>query len=105
MSDLRPRIYAAVCAIPAGFVSTYGSVAQQVGTTARQVGYALAALSVNHPLLTQDVPWQRVINAQGRVSIHNPWGYQLQKQLLMAEGVVFDDIDTVDLVRFGWRWA
>ena len=47
--------------IPAGKVATYGQIAVLVGTGARQVGYAMAALPHD------DVPWQRVINSQGKL--------------------------------------
>ena len=62
------RIYNAVRQIPYGQVASYGQVATVVGAevTARQVGDAMAALRDHHP--QPPVPWQRVINAQGKVS-------------------------------------
>ena len=50
-----------------------------------------------------DVPWQRVINAQGKVSIRKGGGSQLQRQLLEDEGVVFDERERVDLKRYRWE--
>ena len=61
-SDTYARIYAAVRRIPHGRVATYGQIAKLVGVGARQVGYAL------HALTDPAVPWQRVINAKGEVS-------------------------------------
>lgn len=59
------RIYEVVRLIPPGRVATYGQVASIVGNcTARMVGYAMAALPPG-----SDVPWQRVINAQGKISL------------------------------------
>jgi methylated-DNA-protein-cysteine methyltransferase-like protein len=61
------RVYAAVCRVPPGRVTTYGDVAAALGlrSAARQVGYALAAL----PASRRDVPWHRVVNHAGRISL------------------------------------
>ena len=90
-------IYAVVRQIPPGRVATYGQVATVVGppVTAQQVGEAMAALREHHP--QPPVPWQRVINAQGRVSTG-----QQQQQLLQQEGVHFNARGVTDLHRFGW---
>jgi methylated-DNA-protein-cysteine methyltransferase-like protein len=48
-----------------------------------------------------DVPWQRVLNSQGRVSLR-PGGAE-QRRLLEEEGVVFDSRDRVDLKVYGWK--
>jgi len=93
------RIYAVVRQIPAGKVTTYGQVAATVGhCTARMVGYAMAALTYD-----TDVPWQRVINRQGKISLRGSGhGSAHQHQLLEAEGVHFDGQGRVDLEVFGW---
>lgn len=92
---LYERIYDQVCAIPAGRVTTYGTVGAQIGCPARVVGYALHHLRV---AARPDVPWQRVINARGRISTHGAE----QRCLLEAEGVVFSGDGTVDFSRYGW---
>lgn len=51
------------------------------------------------------LPWHRVINVKGQISLPHGYGYELQKALLEEEGVVFDNNDTVDLKQFGWRPA
>jgi len=97
----RSRIYAVVRRIPSGCVATYGQVATLagIGGHARQVGYALAALGGE-----SDVPWQRVINARGRVSARSDPGWdRLQRRILESEGVRFDDAGRVDLEIHGWR--
>lgn len=93
------RIYAVVRQIPAGKVTTYGQVAAMVGgCTARMVGYAMAALPDG-----SDVPWQRVINRQGKVSPRSSGlGSARQRQLLEAEGVTFDAQHRVDFDQVGW---
>ncbi len=92
------RIYTVVRRVPAGRVASYGQIAGVVGLGgARQVGYALHAL----PRGTS-VPWHRVLNAQGRISLLNHHALT-QRLLLEREGVRFDARGRVDLVKFGWR--
>lgn len=97
---LYQRIYAVVRRVPAGRVVTYGQVAKLAGRCgARQVGYALSALEADSA-----VPWQRVINSQGRISLRSAGGHDtLQRELLEAEGVEFSLDGRVDLRRFGWQ--
>ena len=95
------RIHAVVRRIPRGRVATYGQVAVLAGLPghARQVGYALHALSEASP-----VPWQRVVNAQGEVSPRRMPGWAgLQRALLEREGIVFDVRGRIDLARRLWR--
>ncbi|GAP12015.1 O(6)-alkylguanine repair protein YbaZ [Bellilinea caldifistulae] len=95
------RIYDLVRQIPPGRVASYGQIARMVGggVGPRQVGYALAALKSG-----TDVPWQRVINAKGRISLPGIGG-AIQRQLLIEEGVQFDENDSVDFERYGWNAA
>lgn len=99
MSGYEP-IYAVVRRIPAGRVATYGQVAALAGLPgrARQAGYALHAL----PSSTK-VPWHRVINAQGAVSLRAEGGDSLRQRLLLErEGVRFDARGRVALARYRW---
>ncbi len=97
-SPLYQRIYDLVCQIPAGHVTTYGQLARLVGCTPRTVGYAMAALTSG-----ADVPWQRVINSQGKVSPRADGERDfLQRDLLVAEGVRFDRSGRIDLEEYGW---
>lgn len=95
------RIYAVVRRIPRGRVTTYGAVARMAGLAgqARMVGYALSALRDG-----TSVPWHRVINAQGRLSLDRAaTGAGItQRVRLEREGVAFAG-DRVSLARFGWR--
>jgi len=99
-----PNFYAAVyhlvAQIPQGKVTTYGQIARWLGhpSAARAVGYALHAMPSG-----SDIPWQRVINASGRISSRCDRHYEsIQRALLEAEGVRFDAYGSVDLQRFGW---
>ena len=81
-------------------MATYGQIAAVAGLPgrARQVGYALAALSSATAL-----PWQRVVNATGAISLRSGTGGTTQRILLEREGVAFDARGRIDLRRFGWR--
>jgi methylated-DNA-protein-cysteine methyltransferase-like protein len=96
---LHRRIQHVVSRIPRGRVATYGQVARLAGLPgqARLVGYALHAL----PARTH-VPWQRVVNAQGAISIRS--GHETnQRRLLEREGVRFDSRGRISLASFQWR--
>ncbi len=92
------EVYRIVRAVPPGLVTTYGSVAALAGRPggARTVGWAMRALQRG-----SDVPWHRVINAQGSISLPSP-SAELQQALLENEGVEFDEKGQVDLARYGW---
>ena len=99
MAGYYDDVYTIVAQIPRGKVSTYGRIAQltPVPRGARGVGWALAGLSKQH---AREVPWWRVINAAGRIS--NEFNAALQRELLVAEGIEFDERGYVDLERFLW---
>jgi methylated-DNA-protein-cysteine methyltransferase-like protein len=106
LETFRERVYTLMRRIPRGKVATYGQIALLAGypRQARRVGQALGA-----PSLPADVPWQRVINAQGRVSTRAPRPERAlgareaeQERRLKAEGVRFVKGKT-DLERFRWR--
>jgi methylated-DNA-protein-cysteine methyltransferase related protein len=103
MTSFFDQVYAVVRQIPPGKVASYGQVAALLGhpRAARTVGWALAALREHEE---QDVPWQRVINAQGRISIRNMEHAPEEQQLLLeAEGVEFSDRGLIDWKRYGWE--
>ncbi|MFP4548175.1 MAG: MGMT family protein [Fidelibacterota bacterium] len=83
--------------IPAGKVSTYGQIASMAGNPqgARQVSRILHSMSRSHNL-----PWHRVINSKGKISLPLGGGYQEQKELLESEGISFDAKDRVDFKKF-----
>lgn len=100
------QVWDIVRKIPRGKVATYGQIAKMVKSPgvdqesyrvfgARWVGGAMAACP-------DDVPWQRVINAQGKVSSRRSGGEALQRQMLESEGVVFDDRQKVDFSIYKW---
>jgi methylated-DNA-protein-cysteine methyltransferase-like protein len=99
-----PTLYQLVRRIPKGRVATYGQLAKLVGLPrhARHVGNALA----NTPEKVK-IPWHRVVNAQGRISLRRSnWqsgSDDLQRILLEAEGVVFDESGKIRLRDYQWE--
>jgi len=103
----KNEVWKIVRLIPAGQVATYGQIAALVPTPtgiasrdyqaygARWVGGAMAACPPG-------VPWQRVINSQGKISLPEGKGYEEQRQLLEDEGIIFDDRGRIDLSRYRW---
>jgi len=100
-SDSYRRIYAAVSRIPRGRVATYGQIASvaRLPRQARLVGYAMHALPAD-----SDVPWHRVVNAAGKISIRGDGlGHdELQEQLLKREGVRFVG-GAIPLAKYRWQ--
>ncbi len=104
-SAFYTTVWKIVGSIPTGKVATYGQIAALIPIPhgvlpehfkafgARWVGSAMAACP-------SGVPWQRVINSQGKISSRQ--GAEVQRKLLEAEGVVFDSHERVDLKKFGW---
>ena len=93
------EVYKWVRKIPKGKVATYGQIATLISTprSAQVVGFALRALLDN-----SGVPWQRVINSQGRISIQNPrWPQSEQAKQLKKEGVVVAFRDKAYWVNLG----
>lgn len=98
--SFRDQVLDLVARIPTGRVMTYGQLADLAGRPgeARQVGYVLNGLQAETGL-----PWQRVINAQGRISTYKVGAGDLQRALLEAEGVAFDATGRCDLPRLRWQ--
>ncbi len=107
-ANFQAIVWDVVRQIPEGKVATYGQIARMIPVlkgmdpkdyaawSARWVGGAMAACP-------QDVPWQRVINSQGKISLHPGSGAGKQRMMLEAEGVPFDQRDRVDLRQFAWN--
>ncbi|WP_126146649.1 MGMT family protein [Synechococcus elongatus] len=98
------QIYAVVRQIPVGCVATYGQVATLAGLPGkpRVVGYALYRVA---PGLTDSIPWHRVVNARGEVSMSalRHGSDYLQRHLLEAEGIEFDPQGRLSLHRYRWQ--
>lgn len=95
----RERVYEIVNAIPVGKVMTYGQIAEILGAgyTARTVGFVM------HAADTENVPWQRVINAQGACSTGKmTLPVNLQQSILEKEGVRFNQKARCDLNVYQW---
>ncbi len=105
--EFNQTVWEIVRQIPEGKVMTYGQISALLPPPegmnlkdysafgARWVGSAMARCP-------SDVPWQRVINAQGKISTRGYGGESPQRELLEQEGVVFDEHQRVDLARYRW---
>ncbi len=94
------QVYRVVRRIPPGQVATYGQIARILGAprAARTVGWALHDLPSGG-----DVPWQRVVNSRGAISLETRgMGGAIQRALLEDEGVRFDPEGRIDLAVYGW---
>ncbi|MCU0607513.1 MAG: MGMT family protein [Candidatus Edwardsbacteria bacterium] len=99
-ATLAERIKRAIRRIPRGRVASYGQIAALAGhpRAARAVVWVLHSSSGKAKL-----PWHRVINSRGTISLRPRCGYEEQRARLMAEGVAFDSEGRVDLRRHGWK--
>jgi methylated-DNA-protein-cysteine methyltransferase related protein len=97
-NNYRERVYTLVRQIPKGRVMTYGQVAGILGEgyTARTVGYVMHGAD-------DDVPWQRVINSQGKCSTGRlTIPMNLQQEILESEGIEFSGKSKCDLMQYLW---
>jgi methylated-DNA-protein-cysteine methyltransferase-like protein len=106
VGNFYDQVYAVVRRIPRGKVTSYGRIARMLGrpNAARAVGYALSALKdKSEDARYADVPWQRVINQQGRITIVNrEYSALEQAGILREEGVKVSEALTVDLSVYLW---
>lgn len=93
-------VYEVVSEIPRGKVATYGQIAKLIGLPrhARHVGKALNKLPWG-----SDVPWYRVVNAQGSPYPTHAGEPSRQTALLAAEGITFTDKGNVSLKKYRWN--
>jgi methylated-DNA-protein-cysteine methyltransferase-like protein len=97
-SSFFRRVYALVRQVPRGRVVTYGQIARALGAphAARTVGWAMRDCPEN-------LPWQRVVNARGEISLRPTSGYHEQRARLKAEGIRFNRAGRIDLNKYGWK--
>jgi methylated-DNA-protein-cysteine methyltransferase-like protein len=86
--------------IPRGKVATYGQIADLAGN---RRGARMVVRILNSSSEKYDLPWHRIVNRNGQISLPRGNGYELQKELLEKEGVVFGSEDTIDLRKYLWQ--
>jgi methylated-DNA-protein-cysteine methyltransferase-like protein len=98
--DFTAEIIRLIKSIPKGKVATYGQIACLAGfyRSVRRVVWILHFCSEKEGL-----PWHRVVNSKGTISLKPQKGYEKQKTLLQREGIVFDDRDRIDLEHYLWE--
>ena len=101
-SEFTETVIRVIASIPEGMIFTYGGVAAAAGNPrgARVVVWVLNASSEREGL-----PWHRVINRRGTISLKPGYGFELQKQLLESEGVEVTNGGAVDMRKYLWSPA
>jgi methylated-DNA-protein-cysteine methyltransferase-like protein len=99
LSPLFIRTIKIIKNIPKGKVATYSSISNLIGAPgcARHVSYILSSSSDKYNL-----PWHRVVNSKGKISLAVDQGYFTQKKKLMSENVIFQN-DAISLPKYLWR--
>ena len=102
-------VWTIVKQIPPGVVSTYGQIASMIPPPENVIPPTYDRFSpqwvgkaMNNTPEGHGIPWQRVINSQGKISLPEDGAGARQRRLLEAEGVVFNDKDRVDFEVCGW---
>lgn len=98
--DFTAEVIRLIKSIPKGKVATYGQIASMSGLflDVRRVSWILHSCSHKEGL-----PWHRVVNQKGAISLKPGAGYEKQKNLLIEEGISFEKNDRIDLNRFLWN--
>lgn len=99
-SFFSQRVIEIIKQIPEGKVATYGQIATYAGNprASRQVAWILHSSSRK-----ENLPWHRVINSKGRISLPHNAGYETQKEKLASEGIIFDKSDKISFDRYLWQ--
>lgn len=96
---LSQRIKEIIKGIPKGKVATYGQIAAFAGNPRAS---RLVVWTLNSSSQMEKLPWHRVINSKGRISLKPGQGYEIQKMLLQKEGIKFEEDDSIDLKKYLW---
>ena len=98
--DFEDRVKKTITAIPRGKVATYAQIAALAGNyrAARQVVRVLHASSAKDRL-----PWHRIINSRGGISLKRGRGFEEQKRLLLEEGICIDRSGRLNLEEYQWE--
>jgi methylated-DNA-protein-cysteine methyltransferase related protein len=100
ISPFTRNVRKVIRSIPRGRVATYAQVAALVGShrAVRGVVWILHSSSDAAKL-----PWHRVINSRGTISLARGRGFEEQRRRLIAEGVAVSPDGKIDLARFIWE--
>ncbi len=101
MASFTSQVKQVIKQIPRGKIATYGQIAKLAGNSraARQVAWIL------HSSSRKDVlPWHRVINSKGKISLPPNRGGELQKNLLEKEGIIFNRDNSINLKKYLWNF-
>lgn len=98
--EFTKRVIIVVKSIPEGKVATYGQVAFLAGNPrgSRQVARILHSSSRK-----ENLPWHRIVNRSGEISLEIGFGYEEQMYLLKKEGIGFDKNGKIDFSKYLWE--
>jgi len=97
---LTSYIIALIKSIPIGKVATYGQIA---GLAGNHRATRLVVWTLNSASRKEGLPWYRVVNSQGAISLKPGRGYEEQKRLLESEGIKFNKNNKINLDMFQWK--
>ena len=99
ISNFSKQVIKIIKKIPTGKVASYGQIATLAGNNkaARQISRILHSSSDKY-----DLPWHRVINSQGKISLRIGDGFEMQKAMLESEGIKIIK-DKIDLEKYKWK--
>ena len=100
-NSIHLKILTIVSKVPFGKVATYGQIASEASIRdSRTVGYALSGLKHKD---NNKIPWHRIVNRFGKVSLKDGDSMKQQMQLLREEGITFGIDGSINLDIFGWE--
>jgi methylated-DNA-protein-cysteine methyltransferase related protein len=95
-AQLSEQVIALVKTIPRGRVMSYGQIATKLGIQdARQIGWIMHSAGG-----AEGVPWWRVLNNEGKITIKDEAGRTRQKELLAAEGIEVNENFMIDIEKY-----
>lgn len=99
-ADFFDQVYQVVRLIPKGRVTSYGAIANYLGSkgSSRMVGYAMNDAGKVSP----QVPAHRVVNRQGLLTGKFHFGGDTMQQLLASEGILVENDQVVDFKNLYW---
>lgn len=99
-SRLRERVYRLMAKLPKGSVTTYGDLAVMAGSP--QAARVVGGIAHTGPM---ELPWHRLVNAQGGLAVGFPGGQDVQRQLLTQDGIECDEqFRVINFESLRWRY-
>jgi len=100
LQPFTKRVVEIISCVPHGRITTYGALAELAGSPkgARQVVRILSSCSKKY-----DLPWHRVVKKGGQIGLAEGRGFEEQKLLLEAEGIVVSEKGKIEIEEYLWN--